>query len=220
MTYRQKATPIEPTVLSKNYREQLQMDLPDYVAIDLANEHQPTILRQVAAPVQFPLSAEDQRDLGLLEAKFDGEENCAGLAAPQIGISKRMLVFAAPDNPDMRKWRPDFTQAMEKTIWINPVYTAIGSEMHSDYESCFSIIGLAGLIQRYKRIRYEATLPSGDTVSGEAEGFLARIMQHEIDHLNGILFIDRAEEGSLIGIEEYRKRRAQAMGQDSTLSSK
>lgn len=190
------------------------MMLPDYVAVDLSQDHQPAILRQATAPVTFPLSEEDQRDLKILEAKFDGEENCSGLAAPQIGISKRFLVFAAPENPDVRKWRPDFTQAMDKTIWVNPTYQPIETEMHTDYEACFSVIGVAGLVPRFKRIRYDAILPTGEPVTGEAEGFLARVMQHEIDHLDGILFIDRAEEGSVMSIDEYRKKRAQAMNDD------
>lgn len=185
--------------------------LPNYLAVNLETNQNPEILRRVAQPLTFPLSKEDLRDIKILEAKFDWEENCAGLAAPQIGISKKIMVFAAPDNPDLRKFRPDFTQSMNKTLWINPTYEGIGTDIHADYEGCFSVKNVAGLVKRYKKIRYNAQTLSGDFVEGEAEGFLARIIQHETDHLNGKLFIDLVASGDLMTLEDYRKMRAAAM---------
>lgn len=186
---------------------------PSYVVIN--DESQPKerrqILRDPAEVVRFPLNDEDKKILETLEKKFDKEENCAGLAAPQIGYSKSMIIFSAPNDPLIKKWRQDLTQTMGKTCWINPSYEPIGSDMHEDYEGCFSVDNLAGPVKRYKKVKYKATLPTGEEVEGEAEGFLARIIQHEIDHLNGLLCIDLVEEGKLLTIDEYRRKRAKAM---------
>lgn len=186
---------------------------PSYVVIN--DETQPKerrqILREPSQEISFPLNNEDRQILETLEKKFDAEKNCAGLASPQIGYSKRMIIFSAPDDPLIKKWRKDFTQIMDKTCWINPSYEPVGQEAHEDYEGCFSVHNLAGPVKRYKKIRYRATLLNGEKVEGEAEGFLARIIQHEIDHLNGILCIDLVEEGKLLTIDEYRKRRVEAM---------
>lgn len=150
-------------------------------------------------------------DIRILEEKFDVEKNCAGLAAPQIGIAKQIIVFAASESPDLKKWRTDFTQYMDKTIWINPTYEGIGEEKNEDYEACFSVLEMAGPVKRYRKIRYRAYTMTGDLVEGTAEGFLARIIQHEADHVNGKLFIDYVPEDQLMKIEDYRKKRAAAI---------
>lgn len=183
---------------------------PDYVVInnDEQSEEQRAVLRTPSEKVDFPLSIEDQRLLTILVAKYDGEENIAGLAAPQVGIPKQMIVFAAPDDPELKKWRPDLTQTMDKTIWINPTYDGIGDEKHEDYEGCFSVHNLAGPVQRFTKIRYTATLPNGTAVTGEAEGFVARIIQHEVDHLKGTLCIDRMPKDKIVTVDEYRQMRA------------
>lgn len=190
------------------------MDLPPYVTVSMEDSKGPEVLRRVAEPLSFPLEAQDLQDIQTLETKFDGEGNCSGLAAPQIGISKQVIIFAAPENPDLKKFRADFTQSMDKTIWINPTYCGIGTEMHADYEACFSVENSAGLVKRYSKIKYEAIIPSGEKVEGEAEGFLARIIQHEIDHLKGILFTDIAEKGTIMSVDEYRQMRADAMARE------
>lgn len=184
----------------------------DYVT-SLYPDPAPSVLTARATEIMFPLSVEDKQDLEMLEQKFDEEENCAGLAAPQIGICKQIIVFEAPDNPELRKWRPDLTQTMPKTIWINPSYEGIEEEgFHEDYEACFSVGGVAAPIQRFKKILYRAYDPSGHLVEGIAEGFLARLIQHETDHVHGILYVDRVKDKSLIlPVEEYRRRRAEAM---------
>ncbi len=174
------------------------------------------VLKKRAEDVAFPLTQEDKHILKTLEAKFDAEENCAGLAAPQIGFSKRMIVFATPDDPDLKKWRNDFTQTMPKTIWVNPSYEGLGETMHEDYEGCFSVKDLTGPVKRYSKIKYTAFLPDGTPVQGEAEGFLARIIQHEVDHLNGILCIDRMPQDKIMSIEAYRKLRASKMNETTT----
>ena len=191
----------EPTQTQDN------LELPDYVIWDDLDPTKSAVLRTPAKKIIFPLSADDQKDIDKLISKYDHEASCSGLAAPQIGIGKSIIIFAAED-PSIKKWRPDFTQTMPKTLWINPPYEPIGEEVHEDYEACFSVKGMAGLVKRYKQIDYQAYNREGDLVEGKAEGFLARIIQHEIDHLNGILFIDLVDKNELMSIEEYRKRRS------------
>lgn len=185
--------------------------LPDYSAVDLTANQKPAVLTTPAQKLSFPLTPEDINDIRVLEAKFDQEKNCAGLAAPQIGIAKQIIVFAAPESDDIKKWRPDFTQFMDKTIWINPSYVGIGEGKKEDYEACFSVLEMAGPVKRYNKIRYTAYTMSGDRVEGVAEGFLARIIQHEVDHVNGKLFIDYVPEGRLMKIDDYRKKKAQVL---------
>lgn len=199
------------TSLADANAHKLNKSLPNYVVFDNTKER-PAILQSPAQTISFPLSAEDKEAVRILTAKFDVESNCAGLAAPQIGIPKRIIIFAAPDNPELKKWRPDFTDTMPKTVWINPTYKGIEEfAKHEDYEGCFSVKDIAGTISRYKCIEYSAYTPKSILVQGTANGFLARIIQHEIDHVNGILFIDKARPESLFSIEEYRHKRQEAL---------
>lgn len=192
---------------------------PTYLVFNDPNCANREILREVAKPIAFPLSVEDQASIDTLEAKFDREENCAGLAAPQIGISKQIIVFAAPDDEKIKKWRPDLTHTMPKTIWINPTYQPVGDETYTDYEGCFSVKNLAGPVARYKTISYMAYLPDGTQVKGQAKGFLARIIQHEIDHLNGTCFIDKVPQDKLFSVEEYRRMRAEEMAGETIINN-
>lgn len=170
----------------------------------------PEMLRKNAEAILFPLSEEDLIAMNTLSKKFDVEGNCAGLAAPQIGISKRIIVFATPDSPELRIWRPDLSDVMSKTIWLNPSYEGIESAgFHEDYEGCFSVEGKAGLVKRFKEIKYSAFTPDGQEEQGIVRGYLARLIQHEIDHLNGVLFSDIAT--NMIPMEEYRQMRLDAI---------
>lgn len=185
--------------------------LPDYVVINdpaCLNRH---ILETPAEPFTFPLSPQDLAILKTLEAKYDAEKNCAGLAAPQIGFPKQAIVFAVSDDPALKKWRPDLTDTMPKTLWLNPSYEEVGSEKHRDYEGCFSVAKVAGPVARYKTIHYQAYLIDGTKVEGTAHGFLARIIQHEIDHIHGILYSTLVPEGQLLPLEHYRRMREEAM---------
>lgn len=172
----------------------------------------PSVLRTKSALLTFPLSVQDMEDVKALEQQFDYEGNCAGLAAPQIGIAKQIIIFAAPDTEELKKWRPDLTQTMPKTIWINAEFEGIASEgMSEDYEGCFSVKDMAASVSRYRKIKYTAYDVKGNKIEGTAEGYLARVIQHEIDHANGVLFVDKAVPGSVMTIEEYRAKRKAAM---------
>lgn len=153
------------------------------------------------------LNEKDLKEIETLEAKFDAEENCVGLAGPQIGIPKSVIVFAVPDAPDLKKFRVDLSQTMLKTIWLNASYQKIGNETTADWEACFSVPNTAGLVNRYTKIEYTAFDKTGKKISGTAIGFLARVIQHEIDHLNGILFVSKATK--TMSLEDYREMRKQ-----------
>ncbi|CAL7962862.1 Peptide deformylase 2 [Gammaproteobacteria bacterium] len=207
------------TTVASTYASKNLTPLPEYVVFDPAKDKDvPKIYRTIAKPLSFPLSAADEKDVSLLTAKFDGETNCAGLAAPQIGISKAIIIFSVPDNdPELKKRRPDLTDTIPKTIWINPKYEGIESfGYNEDYEACFSIKSYAGSVTRYKKISYETYTLMGQLVKGTTEGFLARLIQHEIDHLNGILWIDKVDPNKLISLDEYRRMRQPQLEQAKT----
>jgi peptide deformylase len=184
--------------------------LPNYLVWE-ENSDSDKKLRKKTIALSFPLSQEDKRDIAILERKFDREESCSGLAAPQIGISKKIIIFQAPDDPKLKKWRTDLTQSMPKTIWLNPSFEPDGVEMREDFEACFSIPNTAAPVKRYTKIKYKAYDLNGNLIKGEAEGFLARVIQHEIDHLNGTLYIDHVTKEDMLTMDEYRERRKKAM---------
>ena len=186
-------------VTSCSTKQPIDLSLPDYMMTDSP------VLHEQGKDFTFPLTKEDLKDLALLEAKFDSEKNCAGLAAAQIGIGKRAIIFAAPDDPELKKFRKDFVQTMPKTLWLNPSFSPIGIEMTKDWEACFSVKGIVGLVPRYKKVRYMAWTKNGQKVTGIAEGFLARIIQHEIDHSLGILFTSKAVK--IMSMDAYRTMR-------------
>lgn len=186
--------------------------LPDYIAIDfdeigkLEIPSQPSVLRTPAAPIQFPLAGEDALQVSQLLAKFKQEENCAGLAAPQIGYGKRAIVYHVPEG--FKSFRKEVLDAIPPTVLINPEYQPIGDEKVIDWEGCFSVKGTMAEVPRYREISYQGYDPSGNRVEGTAKGFLARLLQHEIGHLNGELFTDLVTEECRIGpVEEMRALR-------------
>lgn len=188
--------------------------LPGYIVVNDPNIDTTLkkILEQDAKELTFPLSQEDIEMIKILEAKYDAESNCAGLAAPQIGFNKQVIIFAIPDDPVLKKWRSDLEQTMPKSIWINPSYSPIEEDKKTvDLEACFSVRDLAGPVTRFTKIRYEAYLMDGTKVQGEATGFLARVLQHEIDHVHGILYTHRVPEGQLKSLEYYRNLKRQQM---------
>ncbi|MGV2432219.1 MAG UNVERIFIED_CONTAM: peptide deformylase [Rickettsiaceae bacterium] len=176
------------------------------------SEEVDNFLRSEAEDVLFPLSKSDLETIALVEAQFDAEENCSGIAAPQIGIAKKIIIFSTPEDPNLKKFRPDWTDSMPKTLWINPSYEGIEeSGKTKDYEACFSVPSLAGLVERWTEIKYKAYDADGNIILGQAKGFLARIIQHEIDHVYGKLFIDIADKDSIKTLDQYRADRKAAI---------
>ena len=110
-----------------------------------------------------------------------------GLAAPQIGESRRLVVVEYTEDEDENA-KP------KKYVLVNPEIIRRSEEMVTDIEGCLSLPGLAGVVERHEAVTVKARNRFGKPVKIEANGWLARIFQHEIDHLDGVLYIDRAEE--------------------------
>ena len=117
-----------------------------------------------------------------------------GLAAPQVHINKRILIFR---NPDIL----EENIKIEITALINPTLEKITQETNDAWEGCLSIPGMLGLVRRYSKIKYSGYDLKGNIISKEAEDLHARIVQHEFDHLNGILYIHRLAHKDAFGFE-------------------
>jgi peptide deformylase len=111
------------------------------------------------------------------------QQNGAGLAAPQIGVGLRVVIFGVHANPRY----PD-AEEVPDTILINPVLEPLGAEMEEDWEGCLSVPGMRGWVPRHRRIRYAGFDERGRPLERTVEGFHARVVQHECDHLDGILY--------------------------------
>lgn len=123
--------------------------------------------------------------------------NGAGLAAPQIAVSLRVVIFGVSANPRY----PDVEEVPE-TVLINPEITLLDSEMEAGWEGCLSVPGMRGLVPRYKSIRYRGFDENGQHIDREAHGFHARVVQHEVDHLDGVLYPQRIEDMRFFGYED------------------
>ena len=120
-----------------------------------------------------------------------------GLAAPQIGVLQRIIVFGMEECSRYPECEP-----VPLTVLINPSFEPIGESMEQGWEGCLSIPGMRGLVPRYRRIRYRGQDLQGRPVSQEASGFHARILQHELDHLDGVLYPQRIRDMRMFGYEE------------------
>lgn len=109
--------------------------------------------------------------------------NGAGLAAPQIGADLQVVIFGVEHNPRY----PDAEQ-VPFTVLINPVLTPLTEQMEEDWEGCLSIPGMRGLVPRHTRLRYQGMDTAGAPIDRTVTGFHARVVQHECDHLHGILY--------------------------------
>ncbi|MDR0275509.1 MAG: peptide deformylase [Burkholderiaceae bacterium] len=122
----------------------------------------------------------------------------AGLAAPQIGVDWQVVVFGT-DAPNPRY---PGAPAVPRTVLVNPVIAPIGGEEEEDWEGCLSLPGLRAVVPRWARIRYSGFDPFGDPIERVAEGFHARVVQHETDHLLGRLYPMRVRDFSRFGFAE------------------
>ncbi len=124
--------------------------------------------------------------------------NGAGLAAPQIGVDLQVVIFGS-GMPNLRY--PD-APVVPKTVLINPVITPLGDTEEEGWEGCLSVPGLRAVVPRWHRIRYQGFAPDGSRVDREVEGFHARVVQHECDHLQGLLYPMRVRDFSRFGFTE------------------
>lgn len=123
--------------------------------------------------------------------------NGAGLAAPQIGVGLQVVVFEVRNNPRYPEAEP-----VPLTVLINPELTPLGDELEEGWEGCLSLPGLRGLVPRHKALRYRGFDPCGRPIERTVEGFHARVVQHETDHLRGILYPMRMRDMSRFGFTD------------------
>jgi peptide deformylase len=123
--------------------------------------------------------------------------NGAGLAAPQIGVNLQLVIFGFRQNPRYPEAAP-----VPETVLINPVLTPLSQETEEDWEGCLSVPGLRGMVPRYRQLRYEGVDQYGQPIVREVEGFHARVVQHECDHLAGILYPMRIRDFTRFGFTE------------------
>ncbi len=149
------------------------------------------VLRRAAQPVS---SLENQELRRLIADMSDTMHDApgVGLAAPQLFAGLRVIVFRVPAERDGDEG------AFPETVLINPEVEPLDERVSLGWEGCLSLPRLRGLVPRHKRIRYRGTRPDGTAVEDEASGFLARVIQHEVDHLDGILYIDRMHDTRLL----------------------
>ncbi|WP_420464536.1 peptide deformylase [Panacagrimonas sp.] len=121
----------------------------------------------------------------------------AGLAAPQIGVDLRVVIFGFGRNARY----PD-APAVPETVLINPVLTPLSTEMEDGWEGCLSVPGLRGVVPRHQHLHYTGVDAQGHVVDREVEGFHARVVQHECDHLDGILYPMRIVDFSRFGFQD------------------
>ncbi|MGN6579647.1 MAG: peptide deformylase [Bordetella sp.] len=120
-----------------------------------------------------------------------------GLAAPQIGVDQQLVIFGFEHNERY----PD-APAVPLTVLCNPVITPLSDETEDGWEGCLSVPGMRGEVPRYRRIRYSGVDPQGKPIEREAEGFHARVVQHECDHLIGRLYPSRIRDFARFGFTE------------------
>ncbi len=171
----------------------MSKNLPLYI---IENAHQKKLLKQKAAEILFPLTEEEEQLIDTMKymVKEGLEGGAAGLAAPQVGVLKRIIVYHVL--AEWGKWRRDL-EAEPLTVLINPFYRPLSeSEQELEWEGCFSVRDLIGKVYRYKTIEYAGYDEKGRPVKGVAKGFLSRLLQHEIDHVNGTLMVDRLDLSS------------------------
>jgi len=157
----------------------------------------PRLLR-VAPPVPDAMFGSAELD-ALIVDMFDTMHDAGGvgLAAPQIGVDLQLVIFGF-DSSDRYPDAP----AVPRTILLNPVITPLSQDMEEGWEGCLSVPGLRGAVNRYTLIRYQGFDPKGAQIDRTAEGFHARVVQHECDHLIGRLYPSRITDFSKFGYTE------------------
>ena len=159
------------------------------------------ILRQQAQPIENVRDEQIQKLIDALIATA-AEANGVGIAAPQVAHSYRLFIVASRPNP-----RYPNAPKMEPTAMLNPRILARSDEMVTGWEGCLSIPGVRGLVPRYRAIEVEYTSRDGKLHRQELTDFVARIFQHEYDHLDGIVFLDRVESTQdILPEQEYQQR--------------
>lgn len=158
------------------------------------------VLRQKSEPVDRVDSSATRNLIAAMKAAL-GETQGVGLAAPQLGELKRIIIVAS--RPVSRYPKAPL---MSPTVMINPAFEVLSDEQEKDWEGCLSVPGIRALVPRYKTIRVSYIDESGLPVEQVLHGFVARVFQHEADHLDGKIYLDRVEFSTeIIAETEYFK---------------
>lgn len=160
------------------------------------------ILRKIAKEIEDPTSEEIKQIIKDMKDTFDDfQGTAAGLAAPQVNFSLKIIIVQVPETE-----KTNF-KGLPLTVMINPSFEPLTQDIVCDYEGCLSIPDYIGKVPRYKDILYTYIDENGKPHKEEAHGYVAKAIQHEIDHVNGILYIDRIEDLTTFGlIEEIQKK--------------
>jgi peptide deformylase len=154
------------------------------------------MLRQVAVPVmEFGTDALEELVADMLETMRANDG--AGLAAIQIGVPLRVVVFEVAHNPRYPDAAP-----VPLTVLVNPTIELLSDERELGWEGCLSVPGMRGLVPRYTRLRYRGYDERGLPIDRSVDGFHARVVQHECDHLDGILYPQRIEDMTAFGFQD------------------
>jgi peptide deformylase len=160
------------------------------------------VLRTIAEPVADPAAPELRRLIAdMLETVSD--IGGTGLAAPQVHVSRRAVVFMV--GPQRLTGRP-LDQAQDWTVLLNPVIEPLADEQELGWEGCLSVPGMRGAVPRWIKIRYRGIGLGGEPIDRTVEGFHARVVQHECDHLDGILYPQRMPDLRLLQFIEEGMR--------------
>lgn len=165
------------------------------------------VLQQRAQEIPDPTDPTVRR---LVDAMIETMEDAdgTGLAAPQVHVPWRIVVYKVEADRASAEDGDGQAEGVPTTALINPVLDPVGDETDIGYEACLSVPGMAGAVRRFRHIRYRYQTLDGSTIEGEAHGFHARVLQHECDHLDGILYPMRIEDMSQFGFVEELQRAA------------
>jgi peptide deformylase len=167
------------------------------------------VLKRVADAVEDPTAPGIHRLIAdMVDTMADAPG--IGLAAPQVHVPKRLVIYHIPEsrakNEEDEDAEEEEEEAVPMTVLINPEIEALGEEMVTGIEGCLSLPGMIGMVPRFRHIRFKALAPDGSVIEREASGYHARVVQHECDHLDGILYPMRMEDLSTLGYTEEMGR--------------
>lgn len=158
------------------------------------------LLLQRSYPVDDPTHPDTHKQVADLIQTILSIERAGGLAAPQIAYHSRIFIFSVPENRD-----PLYPVPVPHTVAINPLIIEQSNETFTDWERCFSLPDFVGKVERSKYVIMQYQTPEGITKTIEAQGYLSRLIQHETDHLDGILYPSRIKDFQYFGyVEEIR----------------
>lgn len=170
----------------------------DIVTIEQAEYRQ--VLKSQAQEVQFPLHQSDKDLIAAMKSKLQ-DLGGVGLAAPQINYPRKIIAIYIPEEATLL--RDNVKKFYPMHIMINPSYEPVpGASLHHDFEGCYSVSSKSGKVPRYEQIKVSYYDESGQYYQQTEAGFYARVLQHEIDHINGFLILDRLTSDCVQGSPE------------------